>query len=89
MACLLGIFVQCLYELILDINHWYRLTGRAAEGEGNSVGTGLVGACIDPHGYMATLFGKFPFLKTLFADSGLSRTEICESACKSSAASQH
>jgi len=37
---------------------------------------------------MATLFGMFPFLKTLFADGGYQGPAICESACKSSAASR-
>ena len=35
---------------------------------------------------MATLFGMFPFLKTLFADSGY---QICERACKGPATSRH
>ena len=37
---------------------------------------------------MATLFGMFPFLKALFADSGFQGTKICEGACKSSSASR-
>ena len=38
---------------------------------------------------MATLFGMFPFLKTLFADGGYQGPHFCESACKSFAASRH
>ena len=33
---------------------------------------------------MATLFGMFPFLKTLFADSGYQGPKFAEGACKGS-----
>jgi len=36
---------------------------------------------------MATLFGMFPFLKTLFADGGYQGPQFAKAHCKSSAAS--
>jgi len=38
---------------------------------------------------MATLFGMFPILETLFAEQWITRTEICEALVKGSAASRH